>query len=66
VTADNPGVTGHATITMDESDASTTSASGGAAYVIQPAAGATGTAAFALLDTEEFVTFTIGVAPAGY
>jgi hypothetical protein len=63
VTIDNPGLTAHTTITMDESSATTNACSGGAGYTQQPAIGATGTVNFALTTARRFRTVTIAIAP---
>ncbi len=62
-TTDVPGVSGHTTITMDRSDTTGSAASGGAAYVLRAATGATGTANFGLTASQEYVTFTLALAP---
>jgi type II secretory pathway pseudopilin PulG len=64
ITVGSPGLSGHTAITMDRS--STTAAvacSGGAGYMTQAAAGSSGTSAFALLASEQFVTVTFAIAP---
>jgi type II secretory pathway pseudopilin PulG len=66
VNVDNAGVSGHTTLTADESDAgasATNPVSGAAAYVLRASAGSTGTANFTLAASEEFVTFTIALRP---
>jgi prepilin-type N-terminal cleavage/methylation domain-containing protein len=66
VNVDNAGVTGHTSLTADESDAgasATNPVSGAAAYVLRASAGSTGTANFTLAASEEFVTFTIALRP---
>jgi hypothetical protein len=63
ITVDSAGIAGYTTITMDKSDASTTSASGGAAHATLGAIGSSGTANFALTASEEYVTFSVALAP---
>jgi hypothetical protein len=63
VNIDNAGVSGHTTLTADECDTSSSAASGAAAYVLQPAAGASGSASFGLQSGEEYVTFTLALTP---
>ena len=63
ITVDNPGLAGHATITMDESSTSNFSCSGGAGWVQQAAIGASGTSTFSLTKKEEYRTVTIAIAP---
>jgi prepilin-type N-terminal cleavage/methylation domain-containing protein len=62
VSIDDPGMTGHTTITMDGSNTGSNTASGGAAYAFQSSAGDSGTASFALTGSEEYVTVTIAIA----
>lgn len=64
ITTDSPGLSAHTAITMDRSDSGSTSASGGAGYRKVGAVGTTGTSNFALTNSQEFVTFTIAIAPA--
>jgi hypothetical protein len=64
ITIDNPGLSAHTTVTMDRSDSGGSSASGGAGYRKVAAVGSTGTSNFALTSSEQFVTFTIAIAPA--
>lgn len=66
IPVDNSGLSGHATITMDESNSGNESTSGGAAYVLQPSAGVSGTADFKLKKSEEYRTVTIAIAPDPY
>ena len=66
ITVDVPGPIGHTAITMDQSDTGPGSASGGAAYVLQSAAGDSGTANFALTRYEAYRTVTIAIAPDPY
>jgi hypothetical protein len=63
ITVDAPGMSGHTGITADGSDASTTSASGAAAYALKSAAGLVSLASFSLTAAEEHVTFTLAIAP---
>ena len=63
ITVDSTGITGHADITMDESNSNSSSASGGAAYVNQTTAGASGTSSFTLTASEQYRTVTIAIAP---
>lgn len=64
ITVDDTGISGHTTMTMDRSSTgAVNTTSGGAAYVLQPAAGDSGTADFALTNTEEYRTVTIAIAP---
>jgi hypothetical protein len=63
ITLDNPGLSGHTTITMDKSGTGIGTASGGAGYVIQPTAGNSGTSAFSLTGSEQYRTVTISIAP---
>jgi hypothetical protein len=64
ITAGDPGLSGHTAINMGDSGNSAHTASGGSAYVMQPAAGASGTPSFALTASEEYITVTIAIAPA--
>ncbi|MCA9240032.1 MAG: hypothetical protein KDA37_07530 [Planctomycetales bacterium] len=63
ITEDAPGVAGHTPITMDRSKSGSNSVAGGAAYVIQDAAGNSGTASFTTTGIEQYVTTTIAIAP---
>ncbi len=63
ITVDVSGMSGHTTITMDESSSSPGSSSGGAAYAYQGWADATDTADFTLIKNRNFVTTTIAIAP---
>jgi type II secretory pathway pseudopilin PulG len=63
VNVNNAGMANHTTITVDESDASDSSASGGAAYRSLATPISSGTATFALTASEEYVTYTIAIAP---
>ena len=64
ITVGNPGLAGHTAITMDKSKVGNNNASGGAGYTMQSAAGASGTANFALTALEQWLTVTIAIAPA--
>lgn len=64
VRVDNPGLTGHTTITMDKSGTSAKRSSGGAAYKQQAIAGASGTANFSLTGKRGYRTLTLAIAPA--
>jgi len=64
ITAGDPGVSGHTAINMGDSGNGNATTSGGSGYVLQPAAGASGTASFSLTGSEQYVTVTLGVAPA--
>lgn len=66
ITVDDSGISGHTTITMDKSGSSASSASGGAAYVLQPSVGVSETANFTLTAREEYRTVTIAIAPDPY
>lgn len=64
INVDDTGLTGHTTITMDRSNVGAVrTTSGGAAYVLQPTAGDSGTADFVLTNTEEYYAVTIAIAP---
>ena len=64
---DNPKMSGHTTITMDESNSGDGTASGAAAYVKQEAVGDSETADFDLAGKakEQYRTVTVAIAPAG-
>jgi len=64
ITIGDPGLAGHTAINMGESGGGNASTSGGSGYVVQAAAGDSGTASFALTNSEEWVTITVGIAPA--
>jgi len=64
ITADDPGLSGHTAINMGDSGNGPATASGGSGYVLQPTAGASGTASFSLTGSEQYVTVTLGIAPA--
>lgn len=63
VTTDSAGMAGYTTITMDASNTGTTTASGGASYANLSAVGSSGSPTFALTASEEYVTFTVALAP---
>ena len=65
VTIDDGEPSGTTVITVDESDNAGDACSGGAAYLTQANAGASGTAAFALTASEEWIAITVGIEPAG-
>ena len=60
ITADNAGMIGHTTITMDSNGSAV---SGGAAYSTNATAGPTGAASFALTASKDFVTVTLALKP---
>ena len=60
----NPGLPGHTAITMGKSSSGNGTASGGAGYTIQEAAGDSGISTFTLTKAEEYRTVTIAIAPA--
>jgi hypothetical protein len=64
INAGDPGLTGHTAINMADTGNGPSTASGGAGYVLQPTAGASGTSSFALTASEEYVTVTLAIAPA--
>jgi hypothetical protein len=64
ITTDAPGLTGHTAITMDDSGNGPATSSSGAGYVMQTAAGDSGTSTFALTVAEEYRAVTIAIAPA--
>ncbi|MHC4676753.1 MAG: LamG domain-containing protein, partial [Planctomycetota bacterium] len=64
ITIDNPGLSGHTAITMDESGSGSDTCSGGAGYVLQAAVGASGVSEFSLTRSEQYRTVTIAIAPA--
>jgi hypothetical protein len=64
INAGDPGLSGHTAINMGDSGNGPTTASGGSGYVLQPAAGDSGTSAFTLTGSEEYVTVTLAIAPA--
>jgi len=64
ITAGDPGLSGHTAINMGDSGNGPATASGGSGFVPQPAAGVSGTASFSLTGSEQYVTVTLGIAPA--
>jgi hypothetical protein len=64
ITTGDPGLSGHTAINMGDSGNGPATASGGSGYVLQPTAGASGTASFSLTGSEQYVTVTLGIAPA--
>ncbi len=64
VTVGDTGLAGHTTITMDISGTSGGNVSGGAGYVTQTTAADSGTATFALTNSQEYRAVTIAIAPA--
>jgi uncharacterized repeat protein (TIGR01451 family) len=64
ITVDAPGLPGHTAITMDRSGFGYGTVSGGAGYVPQPSAGASGTSDFALTAAEQSRMVTIAIKPA--
>ena len=64
INVDAPGLAGHTVITMDSSNTSGNSASGGAGYLVRAVAGNAGTSSFTLKRSKKFRTVTIAIAPA--
>jgi hypothetical protein len=65
VNIDNAGLpAGYSTITMDESNNNNNACSGGAGWIQQAAAGASGSVDFTLTGAEDYRTVTIAIAPA--
>jgi len=64
ITTDDPGLSGHTAINMGDSGNGPATTSGGSGFVPQPAAGGSGTASFSLTGSEQYVTVTLGIAPA--
>ncbi|TWT88907.1 hypothetical protein Mal64_23970 [Pseudobythopirellula maris] len=64
ITADAPGLTGHATITMDSGGTGSSTASGGAGYTSLPSAGSSGNSVFEINASEQYYATTIAIAPA--
>ena len=64
ITTGDPGLTGHTAINMGDSGNGSATASGGSGYVLQPTAGASGTASFNLTGSEQYATVTLAIAPA--
>jgi hypothetical protein len=65
VVPDSPGLSGHTSVNMDESDWGSGTCSGGAGYRTQANPGASGTAEFSLVYSEDYVTITVAIAPVG-
>ena len=63
ISINNPGLSGHTAITMDESGSGSGTCSGGAGYVLQSAIGGSGTSSFSLTGGEQYRTVTIAIAP---
>jgi concanavalin A-like lectin/glucanase superfamily protein len=63
INSGDPGLSGHTPITMGKSGNGNGTVSGGAGYLIQSAAGDSGTSTFWLNATEEYRTVTIAIAP---
>jgi hypothetical protein len=64
INLDNTGLLSHTAITMDESSGGGGTCSGGAGYQQQATAGATDFTDFNLTGSEQFITFTVAIAPA--
>jgi hypothetical protein len=64
ITAGDPGLSSHTAINMGDSGNGPATASGGSGYVLQATAGDSGTSAFSLTGSEEYVTVTIAISPA--
>jgi hypothetical protein len=64
ITAGDPGLLGTTAINMNDSGNGPATVSGGSGYVLQQAAGNSAASSFTLTATEEFVSVTIGIAPA--
>ncbi len=64
IVVDNPGLSGHTPITMDESSATGGSCSGGAGHRFLAAPGPSGTADFSLTAAQQWRTVTVAIAPA--
>ncbi len=60
----DPGLPGHTAINMDDTGSGNSTCSGGAGYVSQANAGASGESTFALAAEEQTVAITIAIAPA--
>lgn len=63
ITVGDAGMSGHTTITANESNSGFSSCSGAAAYDMLDTAGSSGTASFTLSGTEEWRTLTIAIEP---
>jgi hypothetical protein len=64
IDTDVTGLTGHTTITMDDTGNGPNTTSSGAGYMMQAAPGSSGTSTFALTGTEEYRAVTLAIAPA--
>ncbi len=64
ITVGDPGLSGHTAINMNYSNTGAKPASGGSGYVLQPAAGISGSSSFALTGNDDYVTVTLAIAPA--
>jgi hypothetical protein len=63
INTNNAGMANHTTITVDASSSSGSSASGGAAYKYLDTPISTGTSTFQLTSSQQYVTFTLAIAP---
>jgi hypothetical protein len=63
ININNAGMAQNTTISVDRSNSDSSAVSGGSAYRNQAPPGATGTSTFALTGSEEYVTFTLAIAP---
>lgn len=63
VNVGNAGLSGHSTIAMNASGSGVGTTSGGAGYVLQPAAGGSGVSNFTLTASEEGLTVTLAINP---
>jgi len=61
INLDDPGLSGHTPITMDESSSVSDTCSGGAGCVLQASPGASGTSEFVLTKSKDYVCFTIAI-----
>ena len=59
-----PGLSGHTVINMGDSGNGGSTASGGSGFVLQPAAGNSGTSSFDLTNSEQYRAVTIAITPA--
>jgi hypothetical protein len=64
ISVGDPGLAGHTAITMEKSSGGNGTCSGGAGYLIQSAAGNSGTSSFSLTRSEQYRAVTVGIAPA--
>ncbi len=65
IRVDDPRLSGHTAITMDESNSGNGTTSGAAGYMEQSAIGDSGTAYFSLRRSEQYRAVTIAIAPSG-